>query len=93
MVDSVGEIQRRMMELVDEFNRRNNSEVKVEVNWQYWLTNTIYAEVAGEHKYGQGWTVYRTISRDGLVLEIYTNDSGMFVMISSVHSSNCTCGE
>lgn len=78
---------KEIMRLIDQYNR--NNEEKVEVNWQYWITNTVYCETSREGAYGQSWVVNRAVSKDGLVLEVFANDNGMFIRISSVHKAIC----
>ncbi|MEM4557870.1 MAG: hypothetical protein QW251_03660 [Desulfurococcaceae archaeon] len=77
--------------LVEEYNKNTTLNYRVNVNWNYWITNTVAVENTGDYVYGQSWTVHRVISRDGLVLEIYHNENSMFIRIRSIYESQCTC--
>ncbi|MEM4061120.1 MAG: hypothetical protein QXK11_11515 [Pyrobaculum sp.] len=91
MTTQLAQMLSKMLKIIDDYNAMNTDE-KVEVNWQYWITNTVYAEQTREPAYGQPWTVYRAISKDGLVLEVYRNENGMFIRIGSVHKAICDYG-
>lgn len=82
---SVSETARKIMELIDRFNRESD-EVKVEVNWRYWLENAAYVE-----RYGDEYTI---VSKDGLVLKVYDNtkyNAGVTVKLDSLHAAMCEC--
>ncbi|MEM4847000.1 MAG: hypothetical protein QW794_04500 [Thermosphaera sp.] len=89
----VNDTIKKMMELVDGYNNGNSNNARMEINWDYWIANAVLFELTSDYMYGQGWTVHRIISRDGLVLEVYSNENGVFIRVDSVHGSTCTCGE
>ncbi|MEM4958842.1 MAG: hypothetical protein QXX12_03090 [Nanopusillaceae archaeon] len=80
---SVSETTRKMMELVDEFNRKNGSDVAVEINWQYWISNAVYVE--------KNYDEYTIVTRDGLLLKILDRGEKIVVKLDSLHSSSCEC--
>ncbi|MEM4593236.1 MAG: hypothetical protein QW196_07540 [Sulfolobales archaeon] len=85
VVVSTSEIQRKIMSLIDEFNN-GNSEVKVEVNWLYWINNAVYVE--------KSYDEYTIVTRDGLILKVLDRGEKVVVKLDSLHSScECTCGE
>ncbi|GEM_PF-3010082 len=89
----LSQIHEIVKKYIDEYNNGNTNDEKIDVNWHYWLANAIYSEVTNDYAYSQSWRVYRIVSKDGLVLEVYSNDHGMFIRIGSLHKNDCYCGD